>query len=72
MCTVYMKTRATIKQIQDRKEQEKYDKEYDFWKGMDLMFRLESFKHVKELEKDKEVKSVMYRVLDDLTEGMDK
>ena len=62
-----MQQRATRKQMQDRREKEAYQRRYDFWKEMDMMFRLISFKHIQELEKDNEVKSLEYQVLDELT-----
>ena len=62
------KTRRNRIQMKKAKEEENFQKQYNFWKTMSFPFRLASFKTIKELEKDRKDKSITYRVLEKLTE----
>jgi hypothetical protein len=46
------------------REKEAIKEQYEYWVKMDYIFRLESYEHMKEMEKDKKVKSVMFRGLE--------
>ena len=58
------KQRRSRKQMEMHREKEAIKEQYEYWVKMDYIFRLESYEHMKEMEKDKKVKSVMFRGLE--------
>ena len=58
---------TTRKQMQIRRDKEAYKARYDFWIKFDFAFRLASFQIIEESEKDREDKSLEYKVLFDVT-----
>ena len=50
-----------------RREEAAYKKEYNTWREFSFAMRVASFKIQQELEADREVKSITYRVLHELT-----
>ncbi len=62
-----MNTRQTRIQKKLRQEAEAYKARYDFWIKFDFAFRLASFQIIEESEKDREEKSLEYKVLFEVT-----
>ena len=58
---------TTKAQMKIRREKEAYKAEYKTWREFPFFMRVASFKIQQELEVDREVKSITYRVLHDLT-----
>ena len=63
-----MKQRATKKQMEMRRQQAEYKKQYDFWNTLPYEFRLSSFIQLKKEEQNNEIKSLLYKVLENLTQ----
>ena len=58
---------TTKQQMKIRREAEAYKKEYNMWQSFSFAMRVASFEIQQELEADSEVKSLTYRVLQELT-----
>ena len=63
-----MKQRATKKQMEMRRQQAEYKKQYDFWSTLPYTFILSSFIQLKKEEQNNEIKSLLYKVLENLTQ----
>ncbi len=46
------------------REEEQVKKQYEYWSKMNYVARLQSYEYMKEMEKDKKVKSIMFRGLE--------
>lgn len=58
------KQRRSRKQMEMHREKEAIKEQYEYWSKMDYLPRLQSYEYMKEMEKDKKVKSVMFRGLE--------
>ncbi len=58
------KQRRSRKQMEMHREEEAVKKQYEYWSKMNYVSRLQSYEYMKEMEKDKKVKSIMFRGLE--------